>query len=147
MQKKGSQFLTVFLLIIIAIATISGIYFIIENQDLEDAQTKFNCVKDVKIEILNACYENNLLKIKTKNKEDIILGDFFLVLLDFNNGTSEKIPTPYNTYIMPYETKTIIIPYYEGLNTIRLIPRIEKQNYLCLESAPEFKNITECKEN
>ncbi len=144
MEKRGSQTLTAFLLIIIAVIAIIYIYSIIKNRNIENLQVKFNCIKDIKIEILNACYENNLLKIEIKNKDDIILGDFFLVTLYFNNQTSKTIPTPYHTYIMPYETKTIIVPYHEGLEKIRVIPRIENQNYLCSEFAPEYKNIMEC---
>ena len=79
-----------------------------------------------------------------KNKKDIILGDFFLVILYFENGISEEIPTPYNTRVMPYETKTITIMYYEGTEKIKVVPRIEEQSYLCREVAPEFGDIKEC---
>ena len=144
MKKRGSQTLTAFLLIMIAVIAVVSIYAIIKNRNVENVQTKFNCIKDIKIEILNACYENNLLKIEIKNKESIILGDFFLIALYFKNQTSETIPTPYHTYIMPYETKTIIVPRHNDLQKIKVIPRIENQNYLCSEFAPEFENINEC---
>ena len=147
MEKRGSQTLTEFLLIIVAVIAIISISLIIKNRNIEDLQVRFNCIKDIKIEILNTCYEGNLLKIEIKNKDDVILGDFFLISLYFNDQTSETIPTPYNTYIMPYEIKTIIIPYYEGVEKIRVIPRIENQNYLCPEFAPEYENINECKKD
>jgi len=147
MEKRGTQTLTTFLLIIVAVIAITSIILIIKNRNIEELQVKFNCIKDIKIEILNTCYEGNLLKIEIKNKDDIILGDFFLISLYFNNQTSETIPTPYNTYIMPYETKTITIPYYKGLEKIRVIPRIENENYLCSELAPEYENINECEED
>jgi len=145
MEKRGSQTLTAFFLIIIAVVAVTSIILIIKNRNIEDLQVRFNCIKDIKIEILNTCYEGNLLKIEIKNKDDIILGDFFLISLYFSNQTSETIPTPYNTYIMPYETKTITVPYYKGLEKIRVIPRIENKNYLCSEFAPEYENINECK--
>ncbi len=148
-SKKGaaSQILTITLLIIIVIIAILSISTILKNKQAEDIQTKFNCINDVKIEILNACYNQNILNIKIKNKEDIILGDFFLINMQFNDKTSETIPTPFNTFIESYETKIIQVPYHQNLNKIKVIPRIESQSYLCPGIAPEYENIMECEEN
>jgi hypothetical protein len=144
-DKKGvTQIITIVLLILLAIVTVISINAIIKNNRSEEIQTRVNCISDVKIKILNVCYERNLLNIEIRNEDDIILGDFFLIDLFFNNKTLLTIPTPYNTYIDSYETKTIIVPYYNDLQKIRVIPKIEGQNYLCSGKAPEYKDIEEC---
>ncbi len=144
-DKEGiSSIMTTIFLIVLATVSIISFYQIIKDYNVERVQMKFNCIKDVNVEILDACHEDNTLKIKMKNNEDIILGDFFLVVLYFDDGTSEEIPTAYNTFIMPYETKIIVIPYYEGIIKMKVVPRIEEESYLCREVAPDFKNIEEC---
>jgi hypothetical protein len=145
MEKRGvSKIMTTVLLVVIAIILVFSIYPIVRDYSAGKLQIKFNCIQDADIDILNACYEDNLLKIEVKNKNDIILGDFFLVILYFETGISEEVPTPYNTYVMPYETKIITMVYYEGTEKIKVVPRIEEQSYLCREAAPEFEDIEEC---
>ena len=144
MKKRGvSEVISIFFAILVVTIIIIIIFSYIKNYKVEQAQSKLNCIKDVNVEILDACYENNVLKITLKNRNDIILGDFFLVTI-YYQGTSKVIPTPYLTYLNPYEAKTILMPYYEGTEKIKVIPRIERQSYLCPEVAPEFKDIKPC---
>lgn len=146
-SKKGaSQIMVIVLLIVLAAISVLSISSIIKNQNVEKIQTKFNCISDVKIEILDACYTDNLFNITIKNKHSVILGDFFLVRLFFDTKNSNTIPSPPEIYIGPYETKTFIFPHGEdlsSLNKIQVIPKIEDQSYLCMENAPEFI-IKEC---
>jgi len=145
MNKRGlSAIISVAISILIVIVIIILISSYLKKIPLKDTQSKLNCVQDVEIQILSACYENNILKIKLKNKNDIILGDFFLITYFYNDGTSKIVPSSYLTSLQPYETKTILMPYHENLIKIKVIPRIESQSYLCPEQAPEFQPILQC---
>ena len=148
-EKRGlSNIIVTVLFVLLVIAAAGILYSVIKKyvagSNLEQGKASINCISDVKIEILNACYQGNLFKITIKNKGSLILGDFFLIDLFYLNGTSEIIPTPYNTFINPYQTKTVIVPYHENLEKIMVIPKIENQAYLCYQNAPEFKSIKEC---
>jgi len=145
-MKKNLVTTVLFILVIVILAGIlwESVRTIIKNTELEKQEELLNCVQEVKLEILDVCYEGNLLKMKLKNKKDTILGDFFLIQMTYEDGNVETIPTAYHTYLNAYETKQIIVPYYEGVVKIKVIPKIENQVYLCVESAPEFENIGEC---
>lgn len=148
-NKKGlSNIVAMLFLVLVALLAIAVFWVVVKNllQEKTDkiAHGSFNCIKDVDIDILDACYKNNLLKITIKNKRELILGDFFLVTFTYTDGTKETAPTPPHTYLQGYETKTIIVPYIQDTQEIRVIPKIENQVYLCYESAPEYKNIREC---
>lgn len=144
MKKRGlSNIIITIFLVVIALILVVSLNSIMKKQDIEKSQLMLNCIQDIDVKILNACYKNNLLNIQVKNRKDIILGDFFLIQMIFDNE-SKIIPTAYKTSVMPYQTKTITIPYYEGLKKIKVIPRIESQNFLCMENAIEFSPIGEC---
>jgi len=149
LSKKGlSNIVATILLILISIIAIvlvgSYIKNFLRNKQIEQSQLNLNCIQDVEIEILEACYNENLFKITVKNKKDIILGDFFLIIFYYSDGENEIIPTPYLTYIMPYETKIINVPYKKPTDKIIVVPRIEEQSFLCMNNAPEYSNIKEC---
>ena len=145
MNTKGiAEILIIGFFILITVLIIFLVKPLLKNKGLEESQSLINCIQDVEIEIVNACYQNNLLKIKISNKKSIILGDFFLVVMTYSNGEEEPIPTPYHTYVYPYETKDIFVAFETLPEKIKVIPRIEKQAYLCKNEAPEFKNINSC---
>jgi len=148
-EKRGlSNVVTTVLFILLIVILAGGLWIgiskVIKNTALEEQEEILNCVQDVKLEILDVCYSGNLLKMKLKNKKSVILGDFFLVQMTYEDGNMETIPTAYHTYLQGYEVKEIIVPYYEGVVKIKIVPKIEKQAYLCVESAPEFSGIGEC---
>jgi len=147
-KKAISNVVVAVLLIFIAVLSVLFLSTFIKdylrNEQFEETQLSLNCVQDVEIEILGACYDEDLFKITIKNKRDIILGDFFLIVFYYADGESETIPTPYLTYIMPYETNTLIVPYKKSTDKIIVVPKIEEQSFLCFNSAPEFSNIKEC---
>ena len=158
MNKGGlSQVIVNVLLIVLVIVVISTLWAFLNNylkkSPIEESQSRLNCLKDVDIEVLNACYDKNpllnnpLLKITVKNKRELTLGDFFLIRVTYNNDTMVDIPTAYYTYIQGYETKTIIIPFYPNIKKIKVIPKIEGQVYLCTNEAPEVENIKDCEIN
>jgi len=151
MEKRGlSKVVAIFFIIMISVMAVILFWVFLTNtleKQGESVQEKYsflNCIQDVEISILDVCYQDNLLKLKLKNKRELILGDFFLVEFTFINGSVELIPTAYHTYLQPYETKTIIVQYPGELEKIKVIPKIETQAYLCPDSAPTHKNIGAC---
>jgi hypothetical protein len=151
MRKKGvSQLVGNVLLILVALAAIGALSVIINNvvkdDSLSDSQKGLNCLQGVEIELLSVCYENNLLNIEVKNKRELTLGDFFLIDITFQNGSKLEIPTPYNTFVDGYETKTISMIYYDDTKDIQVIPQIESQAFPCREQAPIYKNVLECED-
>jgi len=149
MNKRGvSQVIVQVLLILLAIAA-TGILLLtirelISTERIDESQSRLNCLQDVDIELLDVCYSGNLLHMTIKNNRELVLGDFFLVSITFENGTVLDVPTPYNTFINGYETKKISMVYYLGTKEILVVPKIESQSFLCLDSAPKFTEIGEC---
>jgi len=150
--------IAVVFLIIIAVLAVgflgSFVLNYIRTSPLDKTQLSLNCIQDVNIQVLDACYNINselaTLNIKVKNKRELILGDFFLILITYQNGETEKIPTPLNTFVKGYETKTIQafkseeINLFSEIEKIKVIPQIEGQNYLCDQSAPEVESVKLC---
>ena len=149
-NKKGlSQVIAITIIILLSLFAVAILWTatktIIDRYNVGQTQEFLNCIQGANIQILDACQQNNLLKITIKNKRELILGDFFLVDITFNNGSVQRIPTPYHTYIGAYKTEPIYIPYKLEIAKIKVIPKIEEQAYLCPNEAPEYKGIiSEC---
>jgi len=149
LDSRGlSQVVSTVLIILISIMAIGMltvfVFNVIKQQNIEEAQTALNCITDVDVKILSACYTGNLLKIKIKNEKDIILGDFFLIDIFYFDREKETIPTPYYTIVNAYESRDLIVPYLSPIEKIKVIPRIESTAFLCYDNAPEYSNIKEC---
>jgi len=149
MNKRGATgIIFIIMIVVIALVIIFLLYSFIKSSELEKTQLSFNCISDVNIQIISACLKNNILNIEIKNQGDSILGNFFLIKFDYNDGSEEGIPTPCIYSILPYETKKIqiAIPKEKTIIKAKIIPRIEDQAFLCNQFAPEINEIKECED-
>ncbi|MFH1307634.1 MAG: hypothetical protein ABIH72_02170 [archaeon] len=149
MRKRGVSTLIVMVFLILLAAIFSLIMaLVIQKFSVHDDSTQFSCLQDMDVAILDACYENNILKVDVKNNKNVLLGDFLLILINFGAGETSKAPTIPGTTIRGFESKTAYVifqePITEPIKEIYVVPRLQQEKILCYEGAPKYSNIKQC---
>ena len=143
MKKRGiSNFVIIFFFIIIVIIAAVLLYTGVKKLFLKP-ESKITCLTNVDLIIKSACYESGILKISLKNNKETELGEFFKVIINYKDETSEEIPTVPNIIIKALETKEVFVSVQQKeIKNIFVIPKIngvEGKEAFCAENAPEFK--------
>ncbi|MFH1501002.1 MAG: hypothetical protein ABIE22_03590 [archaeon] len=145
MRKRGNANLVIIVLLILIVVTASlALLLIIKNFNIYEEGEKFSCLQDVDVTILSACYTNNVLQVEVKNNKAPAIGDFLLFLFNYQDGTSEKIPTPPRTVIGAYEQKTVYVAYNKPITEFYIIPRLQQGGQLCYDNSPSYNDLEPC---
>ncbi len=155
MKKALSDLITIVLLIGIVLVVFIGLFTfgsdLFTSTTEEASRTKeksVTCFSDVKIEIIDACYNTQNIFITLENKKDSIIdGNFFIISLQGDNTV--VVPTPPFTNLNPFERKKIVVTYPSEvgvLTKISIIPRIMTSSgpIFCTNNVAESDEIKNC---
>ncbi len=137
-MKKGLSSLVVTLLLVAFVIVIAALIMhfqtgLVKNLQENSGDVEKICSSEVKLEVLEGCYnqENVIITIQNKGKRDITSDTLFRL---YGEETCISLPEPLEE-IKTFESKQLILTNNCGkLNKIEIIPNIE------IEGKREFCN-------